>query len=94
MRWIVVLAMGCYEDGSREYGEYCFEDADCGPGLGCDCSYCINEKDDRGLEGDAELETCEDDDAEGGYITCNDGTKSESCTTCSQGCCSSHGGCD
>lgn len=29
----------------------------------------------------------------GGTIVCNDGSCSPSCTTCSQGCCSSHGGC-
>lgn len=29
----------------------------------------------------------------GGTIFCDDGTRSPSCTTCSQGCCSGHGGC-
>jgi hypothetical protein len=33
------------------------------------------------------------DDEGGGYITCNDGTKSPSCTSCNSGCCSGHDGC-
>lgn len=33
------------------------------------------------------------DDGCGPYIVCNDGTCSPSCTSCSQGCCSSHDGC-
>lgn len=28
-----------------------------------------------------------------GNIICNDGTESPTCSTCSQGCCSGHGGC-
>ena len=31
---------------------------------------------------------------ESGTITCNDGTQSPTCTSCSSGCCSGHGGCE
>lgn len=76
-----LLLASCVEDGTREIGESCWEDADCdGADLWCEAGTCA---------------LWDPSDAEGGgaYITCKDGTKSPTCTTCSSGCCSGHGGC-
>lgn len=89
-RFAFLLALACtsscIEDNTRDIGEDCYEDADCIKDYICaDCAICaLNEN-----VTDCPVE--EDDD--GGYITCNDGTKSASCTTCDSGCCSGHGGC-
>lgn len=69
--------------GSLGLDESCVRSSECEDELFCSAveEVCIPFDDD------------EDDDGGGGGILCNDGTRSPTCTTCSQGCCSSHGGC-
>ena len=72
-----------YEDGSRLKDESCVIDADCKK-LPCYDDFCQKAPSGGGGGGGGDCPNC---------IICNDGTRSPSCTTCSQGCCSGHGGC-
>jgi hypothetical protein len=101
LRWTLPLLalVGCYEDGTRELGEACYESVDCVEGLLCDniVEVCYDPKAGKPLggggggggggAGGGDDDTCWE------CITCNDGTRSPTCTECSSGCCSGHGGC-
>ncbi|MCA9489144.1 MAG: hypothetical protein KC621_04460 [Myxococcales bacterium] len=79
---MVCDALVCgWPDRTRELGESCVEDYDCKTEQ-CDQAECVPNTHNDGGGGDG-----------GGTIICNDGTRSPTCTSCSSGCCSGHGGC-
>lgn len=117
MRWLPFVLLGsCIADGTRDFGEGCWEHADCVSPAVCVDDMCVTacevdaecvfpaechdlwcdppDPSHAGGGGEIEGGGGDDDGGGGGYITCHDGTRSPNCTTCSQGCCSSHGGCE
>ena len=73
-----------YAAHSQASGAACQKDRDCALGLGCILEICDASGAGSGGGGGGG----------GGGLVCNDGTISSTCTTCSSGCCSDHGGCD
>lgn len=89
----VVAASACIEDGTKDYEEYCWKDEHCVEDLVCYENACLTEE-----EADAAEALSGGGGGGGGGggnsgILCNDGTRSPTCTTCTSGCCSGHGGC-
>jgi hypothetical protein len=86
-RPLLLLSMAsaaCIDDNTVSTDGACYEGPDCMDDLKCvDCGVCAASE---------AVADCGDDEG-GGYITCNDGTKSPSCTSCNSGCCSGHDGC-
>lgn len=107
MLWTLILSCS-FEDGSREHGDSCGRDEHCADGLQCslwscllpegsvrDGRYCVADSEcmDEDSFCDPDIDECRREPDNEGGITCNDGTRSPTCSTCSSGCCSGHGGC-
>lgn len=86
----LLLALGaCIEEGTKEHDEYCWKDEHCVETLLCYENVCLTQD-----EADAEEAAADAGGGDGNTgILCNDGTRSPTCTTCTSGCCSGHGGC-
>ncbi len=79
----------------------------CTPNVECECAECPQEitlpqkelqpepKTEPKLEPSHSVKTTKpvQNNKSNSHIMCNDGTRSPSCTSCSRGCCSRHGGC-